>query len=185
MKKHPQLGYDILAEMNDIDEIALAITLEHHLRYDKKIGGYPERIIDKKVSPCSQLVAIADTYDAITTLRPYQRPTDPSDAIKIMGKLAGSRLKPDYFKTFVKMLGIYPSGTVVRLDTNEIAVINRPNHKKPLRPTVKIIIDSYGNRYDEIIICELEEIGDNGLPLRNIVGTVDPLLKCIEISNYM
>jgi len=185
MKKHPKLGYDILWRMQDIDDIPLAIALEHHLRYDKRVGGYPENIADKNVNPCSQVVAIADTYDAITTLRPYQRPTDPSEAIRIMEALEGTRLKPDYFRSFVKMLGIYPIGTLVRLDTNEIALICRPNYRKPLRPSVKIIIDPLGKRHEEPVSCELDEVGADGRPLRNIVGTVDPLVKCIKVSDYL
>ncbi|MBE9504029.1 MAG: HD-GYP domain-containing protein, partial [Proteobacteria bacterium] len=117
MKKHPSLGYEMLIKMRDIHETSANVALEHHLRYDH-VDGYPREALIAGPNLCSQVVTVADCYDALTTLRPYQEPLNPNEALKIMEKLSGTTLNPQYYKNFVKVLGIYPAGTLVRLDTN-------------------------------------------------------------------
>lgn len=184
MKKHPNFGHEMLMRMKDIHETSADIALEHHLRYDK-VDGYPEELMGRDKNPCSQIVTIADCYDALTTLRPYREPADPGDALKIMEKMAGTTFHPGYYKTFVKMLGIYPAGTLVRLDSNEVAVIYRPNYARPLRPMVRIVIDAWGKRLDEPLQIDLTEAGKNGRPKRSITGTVSSVMKNIDVSEYL
>ena len=184
MKEHPSRGHELLAKMRDIHETSADIAMEHHLRHDKQ-GGYPDKAVGRDPNPCSQIVTVADTYDAITTLRPYKESIDPSEALKMMEELAGTTLNPEYYKAFVKMLGIYPAGTLVRLDTNEIALIFRPNYAKPMRPQVKILIDEEGERLKEPLEADLTEVGDDGRPKRSIVGITSAVIKNIDISEYL
>jgi len=184
MKQHPRFGHDMLIRMKDINEASAGIALEHHLRYDM-VDGYPDELAGRGTNPCSQVVTVADTYDAITTLRPYKEPIDPGKALEIMEKLSGTVLNPEYFKTFVKMLGIYPAGTLVRLDTNEMAIICKANHEKPLRPMVKILIDSEGTMLKEPEDVELTELDESGRPKRNIAGTASSIINCIDASRFI
>jgi len=184
MKKHPTLGHEMMMKMKDIHETSAMVALEHHLRYDH-IGGYPREALTAGPNPCSQVVTVADCYDALTTLRPYREPSDPNEALKIMERLSGTVLNPEYFKNFVKVLGIYPAGTLVRLDTNEVALIYRPNYTKPKRPRVKLLFDPDGNRLENPPEIDLTELGVNGLPRREIVSTVSPVLKNVDISAYL
>lgn len=184
MKKHPTLGHEMLIKMQDIHETSAKVALEHHLRYDR-VDGYPKEALSSGPNPCSQVVTVADCYDALTTLRPYQEPSDPSEALKIMEKLSGTTLNPQYYKNFVKVLGIYPAGTLVRLDTNEVSLVYRPNYARPKRPRVKLLYNPEGNRLQEPIEVDLTEMGVNGRPRRNIVSSVSPVLKNIDISDYL
>jgi len=184
MKKHPTLGHEILSRMKDIHKVSADIAYEHHLRYDKT-DGYPVEAAGRETNPCSQIVSIADNYDAITTLRPYKDVIDPSEALKIMKELVGTILNPDYFKNFVALLGIYPAGTLVRLDTGEMALVCRPNYAKPLRPEVKILIDAEGKKIACPELSNLDEIGDDGRPKRNIVGTASSVFRDIDLAEYM
>ncbi|MBE9535824.1 MAG: HD-GYP domain-containing protein [Proteobacteria bacterium] len=184
MQQHPALGHEILSSMKDIHKTSADIAYEHHLRYDKT-DGYPFEAIGRDTNPCSQIVSIADIYDAITTLRPYKDVIGPNEALKIMKKLVGTTLNPDYFKNFVTMLGIYPAGTLVRLDTGEVALVCRPNYAKPLRPEVKIIFNLEGEKTASPELLSLEEMGDDHRPERSIVGTVDSVFRDIDLSEYL
>ncbi len=184
MKKHPRFGYEILMRMKDIDETSADIAREHHLRWDRK-GGYPEDLLGRDPNPCSQIVSVADTYDAITTLRPYKESIDPSEAVIIMKNLVGKMLNPEYYKAFVKMLGIYPAGTLVRLDTMEIALVYRPNYAKPMRPKVKVLIDKDSVRLKDPLEIDLDEVGESGRPKRSIIGTASSIINNIDVSSYM
>ena len=184
MKKHPSLGHEMLIKMRDIHETSAKVALQHHLRYDH-VDGYPKEALSSGPDPCSQVVTVADCYDALTTLRPYREPSDPNEALKIMEKLSGTTLNPQYYKNFVRVSGIYPAGTLVRLDTNEVALIYRPNYARPKRPRVKLLYNPEGNRLQEPVEVDLTELGVNGRPRRNIVSTVSPVLKNIDISDYL
>lgn len=184
MKKHPSLGHDILNRMKDIHKVSADIAYEHHLRYDR-VDGYPLEAAGRETNPCSQIVSVADTYDALTTLRPYKDVIDPAEGLKIMKKLAGTSLNPEYYKKFVSMLGIYPAGTLVRLDTGEVAMVYRPNYAKPLRPDIKVIFDTNGCKIEDPKVESLEDMGEDGRPRRNIAGAVSSMYRDVDVSEYM
>src|SRR3972149_4750276 len=95
------------------------------------------------------LVTIADSYDALTTLRVYQRPYHPVEAIKVMNSLSGKHFDPDTLKTFIGMIGFYPIGTVVRLSTNDIAIVTKAKPGDSMRPTVKVVFGGDGKQLDK------------------------------------
>ncbi|HWP35509.1 MAG TPA: HD-GYP domain-containing protein [Thermodesulfobacteriota bacterium] len=181
IKKHPTAGAKILKRMAGIHPEAVLAVLQHHLRFNR--SGYPRLPDHVRVTPLSYVVAIADTYDALTTIRSYQPSHQPRDALEIMAELAGTDLEPRYFKTFTEMLGIYPVGTLVRLDTNEIALVVRANPRQPTAPRVKILFDAGGARLDAPVEADLTELDPkSGRPRRQIVATVDPALKGIDVG---
>jgi putative nucleotidyltransferase with HDIG domain len=185
MKKHPLASYEIVSKMDGISELTAKIVLEHHVHFDMK--GYPELPEGHKVHTYSQLISVADTYDAMTTLRPYQAPFTPKEALDLMEKkLVGQTIDPQYFNAFVKMLGIYPVGTLVRLDTNEIALVVDVSSRNYLLPKVKIVIDPTGKRLPEAVEIDLASLDESlGDIKRTIVSTVDPLLVNIDTSQYI
>jgi len=184
MKQHPLFGYEMLSRMKDVTQLSANIALEHHLRYNG-VGSYPEEAAARTPHPCSQIVTVGDCYDAITTLRPFREPSDTIEGLNIMDRLSGKTINPEYHKPFAKMLGVYPVGTLVRLDTNEIAVITRPNENRPIRPTIKVAIDREGRRLDEPFEADLTQTGEGGKPVRTIIGTVDPVLRNIDVADYL
>jgi len=185
MKQHPVKSYEIVKKMSGISEIAARIVFEHHVRFDLK--GYPQLPEGQQLHPYSQIVSIADTYDAMTTLRPYQKAYAPKEALDMMeSRLVGKTIDPGYFDAFVRLLGIYPVGTLVRLDTNEIAVVTDVSPRNYLLPRVKIVADPTGKRIPEPIEVDLASLdGSTGEAPRTIISTVDPLLSNIDVSLYL
>jgi len=185
MREHPVKSHEIVKKMTGISEMAARIVYEHHVRFDHK--GYPSLSEGQKTHPYSQIVTIADTYDAMTTLRTYQNAFNPKEALDLMEqKLVGATIDPVYFDGFVKLLGIYPVGTLVRLDTNEIALVIDVRPDNYLLPKVKIVMDPAGKRLPEPVEMELARIDPAaGETPRNIISTVDPLLANIDTSQYL
>lgn len=183
VKQHPDDGVGILKEMGVTSEIALHVVREHHVRHDRT--GYPPLSPEEKVHPYSMLITIADTYDALTTLRPYQKSFEPNEAITLMKTLAGSTFDPPVFERFVEMLGIYPPGTAVRLTTREIAVVTRPRIEDIARPWVRIVRDSEGNIADgpEVSLMEWDSKAEDFT--RSIVVAVDPAVHGINVANVL
>jgi len=179
MKQHPVKSAEILQKMQGIGELCIWLVYEHHARYDRR--GYPILEEGHQIHPYSKIIAIADVYDAVTTLRPYQKPFHPREAIKIMESLAGNALDPVYFQEFVRMLGIYPVGSLVRLDTGEVGLVIENNAQAPLHPKVRIIFDPSGKKLTENIEIDLaHSSADSGE--RNLVAPADPLIFDIDFT---
>lgn len=182
IKRHPTDGAEIVSKMKGVDEVSTKMVLEHHAKYD--LTGYPTFEKGYVLNKGSLIVAIADTYDSMTTLRPYQKRFDPKEAITIMLKMNGSAFFPEYLETFIKILGIYPVGTLVRLDSGEIGLVNGVSQDYPDRPRIKIIFDSaghnLGSNYRELDLANQEP----NIPERTIIATLDPMSKNIDLSQY-
>ncbi len=131
----------------------------------------------------TEMVAIADSYDAMTTLRSYNAPFTPKDAVDTLIRLSGTNHDGDLVKKFVGLMGKYPVGTLVRLDTNEIAVVVKPNPLDSEAPEVKVVIDADGERLDAGRTVKLGK--EDGTRYAGIVSTVDPLLKNIDVARYV
>jgi len=179
IKKHPEDGVKIIEKMSGLSSRVGEAVLGHHLRYSKK--GYPEWAQGMDLSNLSQVVAIADCFDACTTLRTYQLPKPPATAISLMKELAGDFLHPELVNSFSAMMGKYPPGTVVRLDTNEIALVWKGNFSNPEVPQVRVIIDRNGEQVAKPVTEKLDA-RKGGAPV--IVAVVNPLAKGIDVGEY-
>ena len=182
MKSHATHSFELIQEMGVTAEVTQRTAREHHVQYDHQ--GYPELGPGKTAHTLSHLVAIADCYDAITTLRTYQNATAPMEALKIMDRLSGTKLDPGYFERFVAMLGLYPPGSVVRLDSNEIAVVIENRVEAPSEPRVILIFDGKGRRLPEPVELDLA-LQDGGGPKRAIIATIDPGMRNIDVAKYL
>ena len=178
VKEHPVIGGKIIERMTDIPKGVHEIVYEHHIRHDH--SGYPKS--NKRVHPLAMIVCIADAYDALTTLRVYQKPYQPVEAVKVLKKMSGKHFEPTMIEGFEKMLGLYPVGTMVRLSTNEIGVVTRLNHDTGDTPTVKIIYNSDGEK--EEIPRDIELSGENNGSGLSIVAPVDPLSRNIDMGEF-
>jgi putative nucleotidyltransferase with HDIG domain len=181
IKKHSEIGAEIIDKMEDIDHRVADAVLGHHIKFNR--SGYPEWAKERKFGTISEIVAVADCYDATTTLRSYNAPVSPKVAINILRQLAGTSLNGELVGKFEEMMGRYPVGTLVRLDTNEIALVVRPHPTESKIPSIKVVIDSRGEVLVEPKLISLAVT--DGKPLATIVAPVDPLLKNIDISNYL
>ncbi len=180
VKEHPIKSAEIVSKMEGVSELCARLVYEHHINYNRQ--GYPQLEEGRQVHPYSKIITIADCYDAITTLRPYQKPFPPREAMRIMESLAGKVIDPVYFQEFVRMLGIYPVGSLVRLDSGEIAVVVETHSHAPLSPRIKIIIDELGRRLAEPIEIDLSEEKE---AKKSIVAPTDPLLYDIDPAEFL
>lgn len=177
IKRHPLTGSDLAKEMEGVTPEVVDIVLGHHLRYDRT--GYPADARGHLFGSMTDMAAIADTYDALTTLRSYQRPVTPRKAVERLREIAGSVLHPEFTQKFIDSLGTYPVGTLVRLDSNEIALVVRVGAKDPDAVELKILQDGDGQRLDPPGRLEL-----SGAEAVRIVAEVDPFVKGIDVISY-
>ncbi len=137
MKSHPEAGHRMLLETpGGVDEVALDVCLHHHEKVNG--SGYPKGLAGDQISLYAKMGAVCDVYDAITSNRPYKAGWDPSESIRRMAEWADGHFDPAVFQAFVKSLGIYPVGSLVRLDSGKIAVVVEQSRRSLLKPVVKV-----------------------------------------------
>jgi HD-GYP domain-containing protein (c-di-GMP phosphodiesterase class II) len=178
IKQHPAMGATILENMEGIALPAIDIVLGHHLRFDRQ--GYPVDARMRGSLTMVDMAAIADTYDAITTLRSYQRPATPREALSQMCRVSGTTLHPTYLQAFAASLGTYPVGSMVRLASNEIGLVSRVGIDNPEEIKLKVLFDGSGRRLPEPALRYL-----TSSETKRIVAEVDPFLKGINPVDYL
>jgi len=178
IKEHPLEGAKILRQMDDVPEAAVSIALGHHLGYDR--SGYPVSIRDLPLPDYVYMVAIADAYDAMTTLRPYQQPMTPRGAVRRLLEASGSLYHPELLRAFALDLGPYPVGSLVRLSDNRIGLVTKVGLAESESVQLKILFDCDGQTLPAPVLLELEGEG-----LQRIAGEVDPLSRGIQVADYL
>jgi putative nucleotidyltransferase with HDIG domain len=177
IKEHPGFGAEIIKEMEGVTAEVMQIVHGHHLRYDR--SGYPNDVAGDTISPLVEMTAIADAYDAMTTLRSYQRPFTPRKAIARLKDVAGSSLHPDFVTRFIESLGPYPVGSLVRLDNNEIGLVTKVEAQDTSLADIKVIYDPAGTMLDEPYMIQMRP--DQS---RKIIAEVDPQTKGIDVTDF-
>ncbi len=186
---HPWLGMLTLFQLRGQQELpyrAMIVAHEHHMRGD--FSGYPRVIRPRAMSMTSRIVAVADAYDAATSRRSYQtKPYPPSAVLQEMRDNPRRGLDPVVVKAFITLLGIYPSGTLVVLDTFELAVVisANPNPEMLSRPRVVIVSDGRGNLLQPPLETDLAATVADGQFARTIIKTADPDRYGIRVSDYV
>jgi hypothetical protein len=133
----------------------------------------------------SRIVSVVDQYDAMTSSRVYSRiPLAPDKALSIMMERAGTQLDPLLFKFFINMVGVFPIGTLVMLDTKELGLVYESDVVFADRPRVMIIIDGKGERVSGPVVNLTEKDG-TGRYYRSIVKTLDPNKYKINLAEYL
>ena len=184
VKRHPLDGAEIVSKMGAVGATALEVILEHHLRYDGK--GYPKVDSEKEQGFFGTITQIVDTYDAMTTARVYQNASEPTRAVAEMQRLAGTAFDPKLVDAFIRLVGIYPVGTLVRLNSGELAVVMKPNPTDSSRPMVRVLFERTGRRVEERIEMDLtEQDPASGQFRRAIIMAVDPASKNFDVAKYL
>ncbi|MCB2290387.1 HD-GYP domain-containing protein [Clostridium sp. CS001] len=148
MKMHTTKGYDYLKGCLEISAPSRIIALQHHEKVNGT--GYPDNLKDISINRFARIVAIADVYDALTSDRPYRKAMSPNDAVEYIFSHGDTQFDFEMVKVFAKAVVPYPPGTLVRLNTGEIAVVTDVFPNLALRPQVKVIKKGLANNSKEV-----------------------------------
>ena len=180
MKRHTIDGAENPAGTTDIPPLAPVVAFEHHLRLDGT--GYPDGVARPKLNLATMLCGIADVYDAMRSQRKYQQAFPSERILTVLQRNDGSQFDQHLVRRFVQLLGIYPVGNLVRLNTGEIAVVLRVHAPDPFRPKVRILFAADGTRLElprDINLWEAEPEASHAstvvAPLNPADYGVDPL----------
>ncbi len=188
MAAHPWLGVFALFTLRGAQELpyrAMVVAYEHHMKLD--LTGYPRPVRSRQMSVFSKIVAIADGFDAATSRRAYQTvPWSPADVMREMRDNPRRGMDPVILKAFINLTGVYPVGTLVVLDTFELAIVHAVNPMQDMlsRPIVRVIADAMGNLSHPGTLADLADRNAEGVYLRTIIKTEDPQRYGIRIGDY-
>ncbi len=153
MKSHVVQSILVLQNMPGISRIALDVAAQHHERYDG--SGYPNQLKGEQISLYGRMGAIVDVYDAITSDRVYHKGMPPTAALGRLLEWSSHHFDPDLVKTYVKCLGIYPTGSLVRMESGRLGVVLEQNAENMMKPRVNVIYHAEFRRYLQPEILDL------------------------------
>jgi HD-GYP domain-containing protein (c-di-GMP phosphodiesterase class II) len=189
IQAHPWRGAMTLFGLRAYDEIpykSILVAHEHHMKTD--LTGYPRAIRPRELGIFSRLVAVADGFDAATTRRAYQSvPIEPDQVLREMWTNPRRGYDPIVVKALINLIGVYPIGTCVILDTFEVGIVAQANADRELlnRPVVRIVIDPVGSLLAPPgIAVDLSERGPDGDFLRSIVKVTNPDRYNLTVGDY-
>ncbi len=145
MRSHVVQSKLILSKTDGISQEAIEVAGQHHERYDG--SGYPDKLKGAEISHFGQMASIVDVYDAITSDRVYHKGLDSTDALKKIFEWSKFHFDPVLVQLFIKTVGIYPVGTLVRLESGLLGVVCEPGKESMLKPVVRAIYDSKRERF--------------------------------------
>ena len=137
-RQHAAWGGEFLIKVENFPEKAMAVVLEHHERIDGT--GYPKKLKDNEISLFGQMASIVDVYDACISIRAYGAAADPCQVIRQLFEKAGKLFHKELVQQFIKTIGIFPVGTLVRLESNKLAIVIRQT-KSLTQPMVRLVYD--------------------------------------------
>jgi putative nucleotidyltransferase with HDIG domain len=180
MEAHTVLGAELLAQMDGLRPLTPLVALEHHRSAIG--GGYPDLGAGVVPHVLSQIVSVADIYEAVTGARSYQSPTPPERACLLLARLAGSKLNAALVKAFVNAITFFPIGSLVRTNCAELAVVIRTNSHDLLHPMIELV--------DEHVQTPLGEVDTSardgaGAYCRHIVETVVPPGGALDLTRFL
>ena len=156
IQEHVEHGCNILSQTLSITQTSMLIVAEHHERYDGT--GYPKGLEGEEISIFGQMAGIADVYDALTSDRPYRKRFEPTEALKMVLKWGKSHFKEEMVHHFIRCVGIYPVGSLVRLESGLLGVVIDQGTKDLLYPVVQVVYDPKRRGFIEPYIIGLSEV---------------------------
>ena len=188
MEQHPFKGAEKLVLLKESQRLplrAIHVALEHHIKED--LTGYPRYFKKEDVNLFSKIVKVVDFFDAVTTKRVYRTKVfTRAEALSLMLEQSGTEFHPVILKAFVNLMGVFPIGSLVALNTGEMGIVFdlNPDPKLLFRPSVKLITDAAGNKVDgEIVDLSEMDTETNRYP-RTIATALNPHDYGIEVADY-
>jgi HD-GYP domain-containing protein (c-di-GMP phosphodiesterase class II) len=146
MRRHVVDGAEILRGTPEIPSLAPVVAFEHHLRLDGT--GYPFGVTRPTLNLATMLCGIADVYDAMRSQRKYQQVHPSERILAVLQRNDGKQFDQNLVRRFVQLLGIYPVGNLVRLNTGEVAIVLQVHAPDPYRPKVRVLFAGDGARLE-------------------------------------
>lgn len=159
VQSHVEEGLSVLEAAGRLPDTAISVVLQHHERYDGT--GYPYRMAHHDISQAGRMAAIVDTYDAMTSDRPYRAALAPPMALTQLYTESGAQFDPELVAAFVRTVGIYPVGTLVLLESGHLAVVDAINPDNSLRPVVRVIYHAGRQQYVTPVMADLAKTVGN------------------------
>jgi len=153
MQNHANWGRDMLMALPRVVHATVDVAYNHHERLDGK--GYPRGLVDYQIPYFAKIVAIVDTYDAITSNRVYDQGRSSMEALEIIHRFRGSQFDPDLTREFVLMIGIYPPGSIVEMKSGEVAIVIASNPRNRRKPKVMLVRDGKKQRPSKYRLLDL------------------------------
>ena len=153
IKSHPVAGHRLLVDSKSASAVVLDVCLHHHEKVDG--SGYPDQLAGDAISLFAKMGAVCDVYDAITSNRPYKAGWDPAESIRKMTEWSKGHFDERVFQAFIKSIGIYPIGSLVKLGSGRLAVVVEQSEKSLLAPRIKAFFSTKSQTY---IVPELIDL---------------------------
>ncbi len=182
IKKHVTYGRNILQETEGVTEMSIITAYQHHERMDGT--GYPKGIKGDEISRAGRAIAIIDVYDALTTKRCFRHLVPPAEAIKMIFNWSETKFDREMVQKFIKCIGIYPVGSLVRLESGLLAIVFDHSTDDLLRPLVRVVYDTKNERILMPYVIDLSKPSGKGGADR-IVGYESPEQWNIQPDVYL
>ncbi|GAA4503043.1 HD-GYP domain-containing protein [Pseudaeromonas paramecii] len=179
MQTHVRLGQQILDASPGFSPIMRSVLSGHHERLDGQ--GYPAGLTAEALDQYARMASVVDVYDALTADRCYKPGMPASQALRILLQGAGSQFDSQLVAQFIKCLGIYPVGSLVKLDSGRLALVMERNDKTPLQPLVKILYSTKSSAYLEVRLLDLSRPGETD----RIESAADPRHYGIDLAPFL
>jgi putative nucleotidyltransferase with HDIG domain len=183
MRMHVVDGAEILRRTPEMPPLSPVVAFEHHLRLDGT--GYPFGVKRGSLNLATMLCGISDVYDAMRSQRAYQQSFPTDRILAVLKRNDGSQFDQHLVRRFSQLMGIYPPGNLVKLDTGELGVVLRVYAPDPYRPKVRVIIAADGEKLQRPYDVNLWEIPDEGQGPKSVVSPVDPATVGIDPLTYL
>jgi HD-GYP domain-containing protein (c-di-GMP phosphodiesterase class II) len=183
MKRHVVDGAHVLRRTPETPALAPVVAFEHHLKQD--LSGYPENIGARKLNLCTMVVSIVDVFDALRSNRAYRAGLATDRIRHIMGQQEGTAFNRTLLRRFVNLMGLFPIGTLVQLNTDELAVVTQTHPEDPFRPQVKLITDRKGEKLEVPLLANTWERDSRGAFPHAVVEAVDGSKVGIDPLAYL
>ncbi len=183
MKLHVVDGAHVLRRTPEMPALAPVVAFEHHLKQD--LSGYPENIGSRKLNLCTMVVSVVDVFDALRSNRAYRAGMATDRIRHIMGQQDGTAFDRALLRRFVNLMGLFPVGTLVRLNTAEVGVVTQTHPEDPFRPQVKLLLDGKGAPYETPLLTNTWDRDDRGKFPRDVIEAVDGPTVGIDPLAYL
>jgi HD-GYP domain-containing protein (c-di-GMP phosphodiesterase class II) len=165
VKMHPQKGWELLKKTSDVSDCVLDVCRHHHERIDGM--GYPDKLSGEALTLFARMGAVCDVYDAITSNRCYKKGWEPAESIRKMAEWRNGHFDEVIFHAFVKTVGIYPTGTLLKLKSGRLGVVTDQTKNSLVKPIVTVFFSIRSNAHILQEIIDLSKSTDSIVSLEN------------------